>query len=139
MSITTIAALTYCIVASIVVAFQLALALGVPWGEYSMGGRFPGKYPPRMRIVAVVNAVILAMTGLVVLSRAGLLLPRWPLSVPWLIWVVVAFSAVGFVMNLITPSRGERVRWAPATFAMLVTSLVIAIGPWTGSALDPTR
>ncbi|MEK4110124.1 hypothetical protein ABIC86_002354 [Paenibacillus sp. DS2363] len=29
----------------IVILFQVALAVGVPWGEYAMGGKFPGKYP----------------------------------------------------------------------------------------------
>ncbi|MEX2410675.1 MAG: hypothetical protein WD607_04765 [Candidatus Paceibacterota bacterium] len=29
------------------------------WGEASMGGRYPGKYPPKMRIVAVLNMLLL--------------------------------------------------------------------------------
>lgn len=29
----------------IVILFQVALAVGVPWGEYAMGGKFPGKNP----------------------------------------------------------------------------------------------
>ncbi len=92
-----------------------------------MGGRFPGKYPLGMRVVAALNAVLLALLGLVVLSRAGLLLPEWAGVATWLIWGVVAFNAVGFVMNMITRSAGERLRWAPMTFVLLVTSLIVAL------------
>lgn len=35
-----------------VAAFQLALALGAPWGTYVMGGTFPGSFPPAMRAAA---------------------------------------------------------------------------------------
>lgn len=30
----------------VVAAFQLALALGAPWGEMAMGGKFTGRFPP---------------------------------------------------------------------------------------------
>jgi hypothetical protein len=112
---------------SSVVAFQLALALGAPWGSYAMGGKFPGKYPPHMRFVSVVQAVILALIALVALSRVDLALPQWSSVSVWLIWAVVAFSAVIFVLNLITPSAGERRIWVPVTFLLLICSIVVAI------------
>ena len=127
MGIAEIAAIVYAVATAAVVGFQLALALGAPWGEYSMGGRFPGTYPPGMRVVATLNALFLVLLALVVLARAGLLLPEWSGITTWLIWGVVAFSAVSFVMNMITPSAGERLRWAPTTFVLLVTSLVVAL------------
>jgi hypothetical protein len=42
--------------------------------------------------------------------------------------VVVAISAIALVLNLITPSAGERKRWAPIALAMLASSLVVALG-----------
>ena len=36
----------------ITVLFQFALALGAAWGKYAMGGKYPGKYPPKMRMLA---------------------------------------------------------------------------------------
>ena len=41
------AAIVYAATAAGVVAFQVALAAGMPWGEYAMGGAFPGQFPPR--------------------------------------------------------------------------------------------
>lgn len=77
MDVTALAAGAYAIVVAGVVCFQLALALGAPWGSYAMGGAFPGRFPIRMRITAVVQAALLALTVPIVLSRAGLVLPAW--------------------------------------------------------------
>ena len=92
MDVTTIAALVFAIAAIGVIAFQLALALGAPWGRYAMGGAFPGRFPPKMRVAAVVQAVLIALLAIAVLSCAGLVVPELAVAYPWLIWVaVVAF------------------------------------------------
>lgn len=120
------AALAYAVVSVGIIAFQIALAAGAPWGAYAMGGAFPGQFPPELRVAAVVQAVILAALALVVLARAGIAMPRWSRSSRWLIWVVVVFSALSLVLNLITPSAGERLIWAPVALVMLVISVVVA-------------
>jgi len=107
----------------------MALALGVPWGSYAMGGAFPGKFPPRMRVAALVQAGLLAGTVAIVLSRAGLVLPVWSGVVGWLIWGVVAIAAAAVVLNAITPNAGERRIWVPVALVMLVSSLVVALAP----------
>lgn len=121
------AAILYALVTMVVVAFQLALAAGAPWGEYAMGGAFPGQFPPPMRVGAVVQALILAGFAGAVLSRAGIAFLGWSKVSRWLIWVVVAFSALSLVLNLITPSAGERAIWAPVAFVMLASSLSVGI------------
>lgn len=68
------AAIIYAITMGIVIIFQGCLAVGAPWGAASMGGKFPGKYPPKMRAVAVFNMFLLAFLACVVLVRAGLML-----------------------------------------------------------------
>ena len=122
-----IAARIYAIVSFFVIAFQIALALGAPWGAYAMGGAFPGQFPPELRVAAVVQAVILAGLALVVLARAGITLPKWSRTSRWLVWVVVAFSALSLVLNLITPSARERAIWAPVALIMLTSSVIVAI------------
>ena len=121
------AALGYGVISLVVIAFQIALAAGAPWGAFAMGGAFPGQFPPELRVAAVVQAVILAGLALVVLARAGVVLPRLSRTSRWLIWVVVAFSALSLVLNLITPSAGERAIWAPVALVMLVCSVIVAI------------
>jgi hypothetical protein len=122
-----LAAIIYGVASLVVIAFQIALAAGAPWGAYAMGGAYPGQFPPEMRVAAVVQGVILALLALVVLSRAEILLPKWSRVSRWLIWVVVAFSALSLVLNLITPSAIERAIWAPIGFVMLFCSVVVAV------------
>ncbi len=127
MNITAVAAIAFAIAAAGVIGFQVALALGAPLGSYAMGGAFPGTFPPRMRVAALVQAVLLAGTVAIVLSRAGLVLPAWSGVVGWLIWGVVAIAATAVVLNAITPSAGERRLWVPVAAVMLVSSLVVAL------------
>ena len=126
MGMKRVAAIIYAIVSLGVIAFQIALAAGAPWGAYAMGGAFPGQFPPELRIAAMIQAVLLAGLAAVILARAGLLLPGWSRASRWLAWVVVAFSVVSFILNLITPSAGERAIWAPTAFLLLISSLTVA-------------
>ena len=126
MAIRRVAAIIYAIVSLGVIAFQIALAAGAPWGAYAMGGAFPGQFSPALRVAAIIQAVLLAGLAAVILARAGLILPGWSRASRWLAWVVVAFSAVSFVLNLITPSAGERAIWAPTALLLLISSAIVA-------------
>jgi len=107
--------------------FQLALAAGAPWGALAMGGRFPGRFPPAMRVAALVQVVIYGLMGAVVFARAGLILPDMLEASRVAVWPVVALTAVAVVLNLITPSRWERRLWAPVATVMLAASLWVAL------------
>ncbi|RPH95020.1 MAG: hypothetical protein EHM72_15220 [Calditrichaeota bacterium] len=108
-----------------VMAFQIALALGAPWGEYAMGGAFPGRFPPALRIGAFVQAIILAGLAAIVLARAGII-PRWSKASKRLVWIVFAFATLSLILNLITPSSAERAVWAPVAFLLLLSSGIVA-------------
>lgn len=135
MSITRMAAILYAIVTFLVVAFQVALAAGAPWGAYAMGGTFPGQFPPALRVAALLQAGLLVGLAAVVLARAGLALPGWSRASRWLIWFAVAFAALSLVLNLITPSAGERALWAPIAFLLLISSATVAVSGSSGSSL----
>src|SRR5688572_16951893 len=127
MTIRRLSAILYAIVSVIVVAFQIALAVGAPWGEYAMGGTFPGQFPPALRIAALVQAMLLVAMAAVVMARSGLILKRRSRVAGWLVWFVVTFSTVSLVLNLITPSAGERAIWAPVALLLLLSSTIVAI------------
>ncbi len=127
MSIPKAAGILYATISAGVVAFQIALAFGAPWGSYAMGGAFPGQFPPALRVAAIFQAALLIGFAAVVLARAGLLLPGWFRASRWLIWVVVAFAALSLVLNLITPSAGERTIWTPVAFLLLISSVTAAL------------
>lgn len=128
MDIRRISGIVYAVATAVVVAFQVALALGAPWGAYAMGGAYPGQFPPAMRVAALVQAGILLGFAGIVLSRAGIALQRLERVSRWMIWVVVGFAALSLVLNLITPSAGERNMWAPVAFVLLACSLLVATG-----------
>jgi hypothetical protein len=125
MTVTT-SAYVFAALSIIVMVFHACLAAGAPWGAASMGGRYPGKYPPKMRAVAVLNIFVMALMALVVVSRAGLYLSGMLPFVRVAIWVVVVMFLAGTVMNAITPSKIERI-WAPVALLQFVTSLVVAL------------
>lgn len=127
MNVTTIAAGAFLVVAFATMLFQAALALGAPWGSYAMGGKFPGRFPPAMRIGAVVQGLIIGLMGAIILARAGVGMPQWSSAAVWLTWVIVGFSAISVVMNALTPSADERRVWLPAAVVLLTTSLAVAI------------
>jgi hypothetical protein len=121
-----IAARIFISLTAVVVAFQLALAAGAPWGELTMGGAFPGQLPPRMRVAAVGSAVILSALAAIIAARAGLAFPRWRRAARRLVWVVVAYTLVGVVLNAATPSAGERALWLPVTVVLAACAVVVA-------------
>jgi hypothetical protein len=127
MTLKRTAALIYAVISLGIIAFQIALAAGAPWGAFAMGGAFPGQFPPTLRIAALVQAALLATMAAVVLAHAGFILPSWMRVSRWLIWIVVAFAALSLILNLITPSAGERAIWAPVALILLISSGIVAI------------
>lgn len=121
-----IAASIFVVLLAVLAVFQLALAAGAPWGSLAMGGRFPGKFPPAMRIAALVQIAVYALMGAVVLSAAELALPGWYAFSRATVWIVVGMMALGSVLNLITPSKWERRLWAPVALVMFAAALRVA-------------
>jgi hypothetical protein len=91
-----------------------------------MGGASQGQFSLALRIAAIVQALLLAGMAAVILARAGLVLPAWWQVSHWLVWIVVALTAISLVFNLITPSAGERAIWAPTLLLLLISSLIVA-------------
>jgi len=121
------AAQLYACLTLIVVLFQFALAFGAPWGSLAMGGKFPGRYPKKMRIACLPLIALLTSWAILVAMRAGLIAAEVGSTLTILVWIVVALNTAGAVMNLITPSKWERIIWGPVTLAMLFCSVTVAL------------
>lgn len=124
--IETISAFVFIVLSGVAMIFQGCLAAGVPWGEASMGGRYPGKYPTKMRIVAVINIILLGFFITIILSEADLMFPLFKPISSIGIWFVVVFFIIGTILNTITPSKIERI-WAPVALLQLITSIIVLI------------
>ena len=124
----TIAATTIFLALALVVClFQVALVAGVPWGERTLGGRWPGKLPTVGRAIAAFSILVLIALAVIVVAKSGLAFPSLRAIADVLIWVVVAYSALGTVANAATPSRKERNTWLPVVIILLFTSFTVAI------------
>ncbi len=123
----TIPVAIFLVLTAIVILFQLALALGAPWGEYALGGRFPGKLPPGLRVATLIQILVLLFFAVIVLSWSGLAFSAFYSFSRGAIWFVVGFFVLGSILNLITPSKGERLLWAPVNIVMLLTAVLVAL------------
>lgn len=128
-ALATVAGAVAAVLSLVVAGFQLALAVGAPWGRAAYGGQHPGVLPARLRVSSAVATFVWAAVALVVARRAGL--PVWaPLPDAWLpvvVWVVVGLGLVAILLNAITRSRVERALWLPASVLLVGSTLVVAL------------
>lgn len=112
----------------IITLFQLALALGAPWGAAAWGGGHPGRLPGRLRLAsAVVALVVYPFIGLsiIITSSPVQIRPIPGTGVVWM-WVLAGLFTVGAIANFASPSRIERI-WGPVSLAIAICCAVIAL------------
>jgi hypothetical protein len=112
----------------IVCLFQIALALGAPWGAYAYGGARVGKLPVGFRINSVVAAVVMLAISGHYLAQLGVFTPLLDSAGNSVVnWVLVAFTGLSAIANNITRSKKERAVWAIPTILMFIAALVVAL------------
>ncbi len=122
----SVAAWVAVILLLVLVGFQVALAVGVPWGKAAYGGA-SATLEPRLRIASGIAAVVWALVAWFFLSLA---IPALAGPVPdsWntvVLWVLVGLFAIATAMNGVSRSRIERAIWTPVSAVLLVCALVI--------------
>ncbi|MEC7669852.1 MAG: hypothetical protein VXZ18_12145 [Pseudomonadota bacterium] len=115
----------YAVAIAGVIAFQIALIAGAPWGHLTQGGQVQGALPKSSRVIAAVSIPINLCMALAILSAAGFW-PNWPV---WTSWAALVLHGVVAVLNCITPSRAERRLWAPVTLIILLSAVLIVLVP----------
>jgi hypothetical protein len=112
---------------ALVIAFQMALALGAPFGRAAWGGQHQGVLPPRLRIFSGVAAfLIYPFIVVAILGSAGVIDGDFlPVRGVQLMWVLVGLFMLGGVANLVSRSTIERY-WAAVSIAVAICCAVIA-------------
>jgi len=111
----------------IVAAFQLALALGAPFGAAAQGGTNPGQLPGALRLVSGVGAIVWLGATVIVLARGGwALVPLRDNVARVATWGLVGILGVGALMNFASSSPWERFGWGPFTLVLFVLCVVLA-------------
>jgi len=103
--------------------FELALAVGAPWGALAWGGSHAGVLPVALRAASAVSVPVYVALGLVALGRLG----RGRLRRVILRAFSVYFG-LGVLLNAASPSWLETLVWVPMTLATAV-SLWLASRP----------
>jgi hypothetical protein len=122
----TVSVILFSVFISIIAGFQIALALGAPLGEFTLAGKFPGKLPPKMRIAALIQLLLLGVFEVIILSKAGIIFESFYSFSNIAIWFIVGFSALSSVINFTSPSKKERI-WGPVSIILFVSSIIIAL------------
>jgi hypothetical protein len=110
----------------LVASFQVALALGAPFGRAAFGGADAGRLAPDLRLVSTVAAAFWLLAAVHALSRGGVT-SRFPRAGNRRVtWVLVVVTTVGALMNAASSSPWERYGWAPCTLALAILCLLLA-------------
>ena len=120
-------AFVYALATAVVVVFQAGVAAGKAWGEYTMGGRYPGRLPALLRVAALAQAVLLVVLAAIVLDAAGVGDLGWVAKAGWLSWVPVVVSGTSLVLNASSSSEAEKRTWVPVAIVLLVSSVAVAL------------
>jgi hypothetical protein len=122
-----IAALIAAALIGLLILFQIALALGAPWGRAAWGGGHEGKLPPKLRLASAISTLVLALAAWVVLAAGGLI-DSSPVPESWLtplVWVLTGYFGIGAVLNIISRSKVERI-WGPVSLIIAVCCGLVA-------------
>lgn len=122
----------------LLVAFQLAIALGAPFGRAAFGGYVeqPG---PELRVASAIAVVVWSMAALIILKRVGYRVwaPLPTRALPAAVWVLVGLAVFAILPNAITESPLERAIWLP--YCLVQAALVITVAVASRRAAKPAR
>jgi hypothetical protein len=111
----------------VVAVFQLALALGAPFGKAAWGGAHDGVLPTRLRAAsAVVGLVVYPAVIALVLSASGAInADLVPGDGGVTMWVLATIFLLGAIANAVSRSHVER-WWAPVSLTIALCCGVVA-------------
>jgi hypothetical protein len=126
MTLVELSAVTAALLMAAVAVFQVALAMGLPLGEATMGGRartVGGMLQGPYRVLALVSAVVLVLAGWLVLGRAGIVTTFLDgQALTWATWLVAAFLVLNTLSNL--SGRHPLEKWGMASITLVSAVLV---------------
>lgn len=112
----------------IVAIMEVLLVLGLPLGEFTMGGRYK-VLPPALRVAAASSIVLQLFGAAMILQGGGIMVMWFPNNVTKIICFVFAgFFAINTIMNLISPSKKEKFFMTPLAAVEAVCFALTAFG-----------
>lgn len=104
---------------------QILVAVGKPYGRLVWGGRHR-VLPRGLRIGSALSPILYAAFLALMLSRAGVLPGSDSPVIGVASWILVAYFAIGTVLNGISRSEPERRTMTPVCLVLLAAAVTIA-------------
>ena len=111
--VSTVSSITGAVLLFAVAVMEIFLIIGLPLGEFTMGGRHK-VLPPMYRVFAA-TSVVLQLFGAAMILQGGGLMNMWFAGnvVKIICFVFAGFFAVNTLMNLASPSKKEKYVMTP--------------------------
>ena len=118
-----IIAITGSILFSLVLILYILLALGLPYGEFAMGGKYK-VLPQKERIICLISVIIQAFAILILLQCGNVISLGFPDKAANVIcYIFAGYLSLNIILNVLSKSKKERLFMTPL-------SLVIALCFW---------
>lgn len=113
---------------TIVIVMSILLICGVPLGEFSMGGKFGKKWPPKIRLLGLTQ-LLSQLFALYIILASGAILPYFfNKDVTRVVcYVFSVFFFFNTALNIISPSKKEKFVMSPMSLGAAVCFLITAI------------
>lgn len=109
-----------------IAVFQVLLALGLPLGEFAMGGYYK-VLPYKLNVVSAINAIILLVMGVVFLQHTNVINIFNVLPTNILVWVITVFLGLNTIANLISRSTKEKYVMTPLSSIAFILCFMISL------------
>lgn len=112
----------------VIAIMTLLVALGLPLGEFTMGGQYI-VLPPKFRVMAWVSLLIQVFAIIIVLQAGGIMPLIFSVRVTRLVcYFFAGYLTLNTVMNLSSKSKKERLVMTPLSIIAAICFWVTAIG-----------
>jgi hypothetical protein len=120
-----------------IAAFEVALAVGAPWGHAAWGGAH-AELSTAQRGGSAVAILVWTIAAVIVLGRSGLWGAGHLVRVfRWGSWFLVAASAIAALLNFASQSRWENLIFGPTALILTVLCAIVARGGPTNGGANP--
>jgi hypothetical protein len=120
-------AITGSILFSLILVLYILLALGLPYGEYAMGGKHK-ILPPRERIMSVISVLIQLFAIMILLHGGNIIDLGFPdKAAKVLCYVFAGYLSLNVILNLLSKSKKERLIMTPLSAIIAICFWVTAI------------
>ena len=128
MSIIQMFFLVGAILAGSLVAFQLLLAAGLPFGKMAWGGE-NAKLSKKLRISSFISSLILVYASVVLLEKAGLVnIIDNNTAINISAWIYVFVFGLSTLGNITSKSKYEKIVMTPVAIYLVVAFLIAIVG-----------